>query len=872
MMKKKLIVMLTALCAVFCLMGAAACKSGSEPGNNGGGGYVPPDQTVHTHEYVPNVVAPQCAAEGYTEYKCKCGASYVDDYTEAIGHTMDGDECKKCGAHPTQGLTFAAVSGGYEVTGMGTATGKDIIIPSVYNQSPVVAVADRAFRYEKSIEYVTLPDSVKTVGEEAFYGCESLKKIKLTAVEALGKLSLCAKNLKSVELPDTLKSIGASVFFSLTMDEIHIPASVESIGSRAFSGCDFEKITVDPANTHYKSIDNCVIGPVTDHDGTRTVLLFGCKNSRIPNDGSFSEIYDAAFAGLVGLDTLVIPDGIVKLGSGVFADSDMRSLKIGKDLQTLSYGVFQNCENLVEITVDPANEKFTAVGNCLIDKTKKAVVLGCKASVIPTDANVVTAIAGNAFRECPVPASFVIPANVTSIGSYAFAYSNLQSVTVYGTLERADDAFASCTALKNVTFESGVTKIAESMFANTAVEHVSLPETLTEIGERAFMASALTEITLPSGVTVIPNGAFDTCIALTQVVIPNTVTTIDEYAFANCYNLVKVTLGTGVREIGSYAFNGCNKLTELVNLSSLDIQKSTSSAPSVFGNIGYAVATTQFQRAKVDCYFEGEIYTSADYTSKLDFVDGFVFYNNNGAWELYACGTLGDVTLPTGYHGAKYDVAAGAFAYFTPASGVKVTSGVNKFKTYSFFYNRSTERVDISGVAEMETMVFQQCSKLKSLSFQNCEELSSYTLVYCDAVEEIKLHNVTTINQCAFIPGTSYSSGSSDKLTVITVTGECSVLDGYAFCNYTAKDAVVILSKDIAEIKCYAFYNCGFDTVFFTGTREEWQAMNIEYAPEEYAAYNALNTVEVYCYSEAAPTGEGNYWHYGADGVTPVKW
>lgn len=869
MKHRRMVVLLTALCAVFGAAGLAACKTPEDKPNDN---KPSEDQTIHTHEYVPNVVAPACAAEGYTEYKCSCGASYVDDYTLAVGHSMVDDACTKCGARPTEGLTFASVSGGYAVTGTGSATGKDIVVPSRYQGSSVVAVADRAFRYNTAIEYVTLPDSVKTVGEEAFYGCSSLKYIKLSAVEELKSLSLCAQNLTKVDLPDTLKTIGSGVFSSLTMEEIHIPASVEEIGPRAFSGCDFEKITVDPANTHYRSESNCVIGPVTDDKGTRTVLLFGCKNSRIPSDGSFSEIYDAAFAGVVGLDTLVIPDSIVRIGAGVFADSDMKSLKIGKGLNEISYGVFRNCEKLVEITVDAENEKFTAVGNCLIDKEKKAVVLGCKASVIPTDANVVTAIAGNAFRECPIPESFVIPANVTAIGGYAFAYSNLKSVTVYGTLTSAESAFASCTSLKNVTIESGVTKIAEAMFAHTAVERVSLPETVTEIGERAFNASALTEITIPSGVSEISYGAFDTCTALTQVVIPNTVTTIGEYAFANCYNLVKVTLGTGVTDIQKYAFNGCHKLTELVNLSGLDIQKSSSNDATVYGNIGYSLATKKFQRANLDCYFEGELYTSADYESKLDFVDGFVFYNNDGAWELYSCGLVGDVTLPTSYKGENYDVAAGAFAYFTSASSVKVVSGVNKFKTYSFFYNRSVEKIDFKGVREIETTVFQQCNQLKSLTFTDCDTIAGYALLYCEEVEEVIIDNVKTISQCAFIPGTSYSSGESDKLTVIKITGECELLDGYAFCNYTAKDAVVILSKDIKKIACYAFYNCGFDKVFFTGTREEWNAMDIEYAPEEYAAYSALNTVEVYCYSEAAPTGEGNYWHYASDGVTPVKW
>ncbi len=39
-----------------------------------------------------------------------------------------------------------------------------------------------------------------------------------------------------------------------------------------------------------------------------------------------------------------------------------------------------------------------------------------------------------------------------------------------------------------------------------------------------------------------------------------------------------------------------------------------------------------------------------------------------------------------------------------------------------------------------------------------------------------------------------------------------------------------------------------------------------------YESYDPLCTIEICYYSESAPTGEGSYWHYGADGVTPVKW
>ena len=863
-MRKKNLYAVSAVCAGLCAAALFACapKNPNEPPS-------PPDQTIHTHSYTPNVIAPGCTVDGYTEYRCECGANYTGDKVAAVGHTMNGDECGKCDARATEGLEFKSANEGYIVTGRGSAKGGDIIIPSVHNGSPVAAIAESAFAEDNTLEFVTLPASVKVLGEKAFFGCDALKSVALTAVEEIGTLALSSKNITQVKLPDTLKTIRSTAFGNLVMDEIHIPASVELIEECAFAFCEFSEITVDPQNARYKATGNCLIDTQTN------AIIAGCKGMTVPTDGSVTKIADNAFKGLLGMDELVIPDPVTEIGLHAFEDSEIKTLKIGKGLSSIGYGAFRCCKNLESITVEPENAKYTAVGNCVIDKTKKSVVLGCGSSVIPTDANVVTAIGSNAFRDCDLPENFVVPANVTSIGSLAFAYSGLKSVTIYGTLEsagseRGGGAFQSCLSLKNVIIESGVTKICENMFANSGIEHITLPDSVTEIGKAAFALSLLKEITIPSKVTVISESAFSDCIALLEVTIPDTVTAIGASAFANCGNLVKVTLGRNLASIGNLAFNNCNKLTELVNLSGLNIKKS-SSKDTEFGNIGYSLATTAHQASSgIKCYFAGEIYTSDDYASKLDVADGFAFYNNGGAWELYSCGLIGDVTLPESYKGNEYDVASGAFAHYTSASGITVKSGVKNFKIYSVGINSSIRSLNISG-AEIAGQAILNCKNLKSVAVSDCAALAAYAIYNCDVLEEIKLHNVGNIAGYA-ISGYDGKNWSTFKnVTRLEITGNC-ILDGYALMYMGNKETVVVLSDGIGKIEQYAFYGGWFDTVYFTGTRDRWLAMDIGYADEGYEADNVLDACEVYCYSDSAPTGEGNYWRYAADGKTPVKW
>ena len=94
-----------------------------------------PTNPPHTHNYKATVVAPTCTNKGYTEYKCSCGASYKDNYKNALGHnykvTGNGTatctsggyvekKCTRCG--DTQRTQTAALGHDYQETGFTQAT------------------------------------------------------------------------------------------------------------------------------------------------------------------------------------------------------------------------------------------------------------------------------------------------------------------------------------------------------------------------------------------------------------------------------------------------------------------------------------------------------------------------------------------------------------------------------------------------------------------------------------------------------------------------------------------------------------------------------------------------------------------------------
>ena len=80
--------------------------------------------TAHTHNYKATVTAPTCTAKGYTTHTCACGDSYVDAYTDALGHAWDSGKVTKQPTATEDGVkTFTCTRCGETKTEVIPATG-----------------------------------------------------------------------------------------------------------------------------------------------------------------------------------------------------------------------------------------------------------------------------------------------------------------------------------------------------------------------------------------------------------------------------------------------------------------------------------------------------------------------------------------------------------------------------------------------------------------------------------------------------------------------------------------------------------------------------------------------------------------------------
>ena len=179
-------------------------------------------------------------------------------------------------------------------------------IESYIIPNSVTSIGDDAFFGCRSLSNIVIPDSVTSIGDGAFFGCRSLSNIVIPdSVISVGDWTFCGcRSLSSMVIPDGVSSIGVCTFsYCRSLSSIVIPDSVSSIGICAFMDCCFLSNIVLPNNV--TSIGNGA--------------FLGCRslsNIIIPN--SVSSIGINAFMNCSSLSNIAIPDSVSSIGHCAF--------------------------------------------------------------------------------------------------------------------------------------------------------------------------------------------------------------------------------------------------------------------------------------------------------------------------------------------------------------------------------------------------------------------------------------------------------------------------------------------------------------------------------------------------------------------------
>lgn len=200
-----------------------------------------PQLPNHTPVTIPAVAA-TCTKPGATQgSECSSCGSYlqIPQSVPKLAHKFTNGVCA-CGMkRPSEGLSFRISGKGYSVSGMGSCTDSEVVIPETYNGKEVIAIDAQAFMDNTSIRGIYIPDTVKTVGEKAFCNVGNLQSVRLS--EKMTHLSESVfencVSLKEIDIPDNLGVIYENCFAGCTALKKVNMNDVSWIRSGAFSGC-----------------------------------------------------------------------------------------------------------------------------------------------------------------------------------------------------------------------------------------------------------------------------------------------------------------------------------------------------------------------------------------------------------------------------------------------------------------------------------------------------------------------------------------------------------------------------------------------------------------------------------------------------------
>ena len=258
---------------------------------------------------------------------------------------------------------------------------------SIVIEEGVTGLADGVFSSFHALTGVSMPNSLRSIGNYAFSQCGALPSVTIPeGVTEIGENAFfLTSNLSSVKIPGTVKTIGKDAFrvagykvskLTVTMEkgittigdnaftatniyELNIPDSVKTIGDGAFISCDkLQKVTMGDSVTKIGTGAFQSCGELTSIRLSNNLteipesMLYNCpKITKVTLPAKIKKIGKGAFCLCKNLKDVTIPSGVTSIGPSVFAQTNISSVVIPAGVKEIDVGTFEYCDSLQKATI-----------------------------------------------------------------------------------------------------------------------------------------------------------------------------------------------------------------------------------------------------------------------------------------------------------------------------------------------------------------------------------------------------------------------------------------------------------------------------------------------------------------------------------------
>lgn len=334
----------------------------------------------------------------------------------------------------------------YNVKGIRESAFRNNSIDTLVISEGVETIGNYAFQYNySSLKSITLPNSLRSIGDQAFYYCYGFKNLVI---------------------PEGVQSIGSYAFYyCYGMQRVELPSTLQSIGEYAFRETSNLTTVISKIRTPFEISENVFSASQTEEYNSET------------------QQYEYTYTPCTA--TLCVPEGTIDAYKAIAGWTMFANILEGELMEKVVDG----------LRYSYVEGKGTATVIGRDDETIKNLTVPSSVSIDGT-AYSVKAIGPSAFQSCSLD-TLVISEGIETIGNNAFQSNRNNSITLPSSLRSiGNDAFRYNYGLKNIVIPQGVETIGERAFWDcSSLQRVEIPNSITSIGRRAFQGlSSLTTV------------------------------------------------------------------------------------------------------------------------------------------------------------------------------------------------------------------------------------------------------------------------------------------------------------------------------------------------------------------------------------------